>query len=94
MSYLELVKTIPKTIRKPLSERLIDILLEAKEGGKVPPHLAKIILFYWQRDVLDSEAGLTNLLEAASEAFPDAVILALDDFGLETVKLAIMRPVR
>ena len=89
MEYRELVKSVPRPMRESLSENLMDILLEAKEGGDVPTSLAKTILYYWQRDQLASEAGLTNLLRAVVEANPIQTAAVLDDFGLEEIKLAI-----
>ena len=89
MEYRELVKSVPRPMRKGLSENLMDILLEAKDGGDVPTSLAKTILYYWQRDQLASEAGLTNLLRAVAEADPIKTAAVLDDFGLEEIKLAI-----
>ena len=88
MEYRELVKSVPRPMREGLSENLMDILLEAK-GGDVPTSLAKTILYYWQRDQLASEAGLTNLLRAVTEADPIKTAAVLDDFGLEEIKLAI-----
>ncbi len=84
-----MVKSVPRPMRESLSENLMDILLEAKEGGDVPTSLAKTILYYWQRDQLASEAGLTNLLRAVVEANPIQTAAVLDDFGLEEIKLAI-----
>jgi len=89
MEYRELVKSVPRPMREGLSENLMDILLEAKDGGDVPTSLAKTILYYWQRDQLASEAGLTNLLRAVVEANPIQTAAVLDDFGLEEIKLAI-----
>jgi len=89
MDYREMVKVIPLTMRRPLSERLIDVLLEAKEGAKVPSSTAKTILFYWQRDQLHSEAGLINLLRAVERADPMRATAVLADFDLSEIKLAI-----
>ena len=89
MEYRELVKSVPRPMREGLSENLMDILLEAKDGGNVPTSLAKTILYYWQRDQLASEAGLTNLLRAVVEANPIQTAAVLDDFGLKEIKLAI-----
>ena len=49
MGYREFVKSIPTTMRELLAERLIDVMLEAKDGSRVPSSLAKTILFYWFR---------------------------------------------
>ncbi|RLI09652.1 hypothetical protein DRO42_03715 [Candidatus Bathyarchaeota archaeon] len=89
MSYRELVKRIPHAMYERLSEKLMDVLLEAKGGGDVPSSLAKTILYYWQRDQLASEAGLVNLLQAVEIADPEGATAVLDEFGLEEVKLAL-----
>jgi len=88
MGYREFVKSIPATMRELLAERLIDVMLEAKDGSRVPSSLAKTILFYWQREQLASEAGLTNLLEAVSYADPDRAFTVMEGLGLEELKLA------
>lgn len=87
MGYREFVKSIPATMRELLAERLIDVMLEAKDGSRVPSSLAKTILFYWQREQLASEAGLTNLLEAVSYADPDRAFTVMESLGLEKLKL-------
>ncbi len=88
MDYRDLVKLVPRTIRGPFSEKLIDILLKSDEA-EIPPSLAKTILHYWQRDQLDSEAGLTNLMKAAAEADPVNTAAVIDDFGLKKLKMAL-----
>ena len=89
MSYRELVKQIPRPMYEMLSEKLLDALLEAKDGDKVPSSLAKTILYYAQRDQLASDAGLINLLKALALADQEKADAILDDFGLEDVKLAL-----
>jgi hypothetical protein len=83
MGYRELVKEIPTSKHKELFERLLDALLEAKEGGRVPSSLAKTILYYAQREQLEIEAGLTSLLEALTIADPEGVAAIKEEFGLE-----------
>lgn len=89
MSYSELVKLIPRPMYSLLSERLLDALLEAKDGGNVPSSLAKTILYYAQRDRLASDAGLINLLRALNIADSEKVTTILDEFGLEEIKQAM-----
>jgi len=84
MEYRELAKLIPKQDREPFAERLTDILLESGKGT-VPPHLAKIILHYWQRDQLGSQAGLTHLIEAMAGAEPERLAQMLDEFKLQNL---------
>jgi len=89
MSYRDLVKLIPRPMYSLLSERLLDALLEAKDGGNVPSSLAKTILYYAQRDSLASDAGLINLLRALNMADSEKVTTILDEFGLEEIKQAM-----
>ena len=89
MEYRELVRSIPKPMRESLSEKFMDLLLEAKEADAVPSSVAKTILYYWQRDQLASEAGLTTLFKTVVEADPEKALGIIDDFGLEEIKLAI-----
>ena len=89
MDYRAMVKSIPQTIRRPISEKLIDVLLEAKEGKKVPSSICKHILYYWNRDKLHSDPGLMNLLKAVELADPEEANIVLDEFNLNEIKLAI-----
>jgi hypothetical protein len=76
-------------MREQLSERLMDVLLEAEEGDSVPSSLAKTILYYWQRNQLASEAGLMAVLKAVNEADTIKAARVMDEFGLEEIKLAL-----
>jgi hypothetical protein len=89
MNYRELVKQIPRPMYEMLSERFLDALLEAKEGGNVPSSLAKTILYYAQRERLASDAGLISLLSALVLADPERAVAILDELGLEEVKLTL-----
>jgi hypothetical protein len=89
MNYNEFVKQVPRTMRGPLSENLIDIILEGDESLSIPPSLAKTILHYWQRDQLDSEAGLTNLLKATFEADPERTLKVIDTFDLKELRVTL-----
>lgn len=91
MEYNNLVKKVPRTLRKPLSENLIDMLLESGEETPIPPSLAKIILHYMQRDQLDSQAGLSSLLRASYEAAPDKTLEIIEKYNLEEI-LVTLRP--
>ena len=91
MEYNNLVKKVPKTLRKPLSDNLIDMLLESGDETPVPPSLAKIILHYMQRDQLDSQAGLSSLLKASYEAAPVKTLDIIEKYNLEEL-LVTLRP--
>jgi hypothetical protein len=76
-------------MRKLLSEKFMDVLLEAQDADAVPSSVAKTILYYWQRDQLASEAGLNTVLKAVIEADPVKAVAIIDDLGLSELKLAI-----
>ena len=89
MRYREIVEEIPRPMYVKLSEKILDALLEAKDGGNVPSSLAKTVLYYAQREQLSSVAGLTNLLNALSLADPDKAVEILEEFGLEDASIAL-----
>lgn len=83
MDYRSTVERIPRSMYKRLSERLVDALLESREGEKLPSSLAKSILFHWQRDTLESEDGIAVLLEALNKLEPSKASSILSEFGLK-----------
>lgn len=83
MGYRDLVKKIPASMYEKLSEKFIDALLEAKEGGKVPSSVAKTILHHSMEDKLASEVGLQNLLEALALADRQRAVELLEESGLK-----------
>ena len=92
MEHRERVKTIPLLMRKQISEKFIDLLLDARDGSRVPSSVAKTILFYWQRDQLHSEAGLINLIRALEIADPVGASSVLREFGLNELEIAFTPP--
>lgn len=84
-----MVEHIPQPMYEELSERLLDALLETKEGGNVPSSLAKALLHQAQREQLASDIGLSILLEALALADLEKVVAILDEFKLEKVKLGL-----
>ena len=81
MEYRELAKLIPEPYKEQFAEQLIDVLLSSKKR-EVPPHIAKSILHYMQREQLHSQAGLTHLIEAVALTEPEKLALVLDKFKL------------
>lgn len=82
MSYREIVERIPRSMYKMLSERLVDALLESREGDRLPSPLARSILYHWQKDTLESEDGIAVLLEALSRLEPPKAQSILAELGL------------
>jgi hypothetical protein len=82
MGYKDIIKKVKDEERNDLSEKLTDVILEAKEGASVPSSLAKKILYRWQGDQLASEKGLKYLLKAAMKADEERSKAILDEMGL------------
>ncbi len=81
MSYKDIIKKIKEEERTVISDKLIDVLLEAKEGAAVPSYLAKRILSEWHKDQLSSENGIALLLEAAFKADEERSKSILTEIG-------------
>jgi hypothetical protein len=85
MALDEIVLKIPNVLRDTAADKLIDLVLNSKDGEKLPSDLAKTILFYWQRDQLPSETGLRRLLEAAMIVAPSETVKLFEDLGVSEV---------
>lgn len=83
----EALREIPGEIRGELATRLVDLLLEAKEGVKLPSSKAKRLLQLWSLgELLESDEGLGLLLEGAAAVDPEGLKGILDEYGLEKLR--------
>ena len=81
------MREIPAELRGELATRLVDLLLEAKEGGKLPSSKAKRILQLWSLgELMESDEGLKLLLEGAAAVDPEELGGILDEYGLEKLR--------
>jgi len=71
--------------RELLSEKLADLILSTKNDGKMPVELANSILYYWQRNLLLAEQGLTTLVEAAALLEPEKTTTILTELNLPEI---------
>ena len=85
MDYRKLVELIPPAKWEPLSNRLVDFILTSKNDEKMPSRLANNILYFWQQDVLESESGLSALLETAVLLEPEKTFGVLTELELANV---------
>jgi hypothetical protein len=83
------VAKIPRSSRSSLSTQLIDILLNAKGGDKLPSGLAKNFLYLWQKNRLEEDEGMKVLLEATLFLDAEATLKQLKDSNLIEVADAI-----
>lgn len=86
----EILREISETLRRNLVMRLIDLLLESREGAKLPSEKARMLLYLWSQGRLESVEGLMLLLEAAT-IDPEGLGGILDEYGLETLKREVLR---
>ena len=91
-----MIETVPSDKRGLLSEKLADVIFSTKNDDKMPTELANTILYYWQRNLLLVEQGLTALLEASAMLEPEKTTTILTELNLteiaERVKQTSAKP--
>ncbi len=90
MEYAKLVEMVPQEQWEPLSERLIGVILGAK-NDKIPNSVANTILMDMKMGTGSSKKGLTNLLEVATFLDVENTILALGELRLLNVAAQIIQ---
>ena len=85
MAMEKIVHKIPASLWGTASEKLIDMILNSSNASKMPSHLAKTILYYWQRDQIATTVGLERLLEASMILEPEKAIALMEDLGLPEI---------
>lgn len=89
MSYRELEKKIPTSMYEMLTDKIIDALLEAKEGANITSSQAKTILYHSMKGQLASKAGIANLVEALIIADRQRAVEIMNESGLKEAALAL-----
>jgi len=82
MDYRRFVELVPPAKRETLSDKFVDFILTSKNDERMPSQLANTILHHWQQDVLESESGLTALLEAALLLEPEKTLSAFTELEM------------
>jgi hypothetical protein len=90
MDYAKLVEMVPKDKWEPLSERLIGVILGAK-NDKIPNSVANTILMDMKTGTASSKKGLTNLLEVAAVLDVENTIISLGEMKLLNVAAEIIQ---
>lgn len=85
LTFRNMIETVPSDKRGLLSEKLADVILSTKNDDKMPTELANTILYYWQRNLLLVEQGLTALLEAAALLEPEKTTTVLTELSLTEI---------
>lgn len=95
MEFVNVAKSIPRSIRDVLVEKLTDLILNSKNADNMPSGLAKIILYYWQRDMLTSDVGIEKLLEAAILMEPTTTSNVIsEELGLRETTIILKEIIR
>ncbi|MEM2995844.1 MAG: hypothetical protein QXI91_07550 [Candidatus Bathyarchaeia archaeon] len=90
----DIVYNIPLPLRSAVAEKLIDVILKSQNTSKMPSHLAKAILLYWQKDEFATEAGLQHLLEASAILEPEKTVSSMEELGLSEMALKLKEKLR
>ena len=95
MEFVNVAKSIPRSIRDVLVEKLTDLILNSKNADNMPSGLAKIILYYWQRDLLTSDVGIEKPLEAADLMEPATTHEVIsEELGLQETAIMLKEIIR
>jgi hypothetical protein len=90
MDYAKLVEMVPQEQWGILSERLIGVILGAK-NDKIPNSVANTILMDMKNGTASSKKGLTNLLEVAAFLDVENTIIALSELKMLNVAAEIIQ---
>ncbi len=90
MDYAKLIEMVPQESWEPLSERLIGVILGAK-NDKIPNNVANNILMDMKTGNAATRKGLTNLLEVAAFLDVENTIIALGELKLLNVASQIIQ---
>ena len=86
---MEAVNKIPVSLYKTLSDKLVSIILDAKNRAAVSSESTKKIIYLWRQDQLASPTGIETLLDAGMKVDQSAVEKILDNLGLQEVAVSI-----
>jgi len=86
---MEVVNKVPASLYKPLSEKLVSIILDAEDRNAVSADMTKKIIYLWRQDMLASPTGIEALVKAAVQVDSVAVVKVMDDLGLKELTVAV-----
>ncbi len=86
---VEAVNKIPVSLYKTLSDKLVSIILDAKNRDAISSESTKKIIYLWRQDQLASPTGIETLLSAGINVDQSAVEKILDNLGLQQVAISI-----
>ena len=86
---MEAVNKVPVSLYRPLSDKLVSIILDAEDRNAVSADMTKKIIYLWRQDMLASPTGIETLVKAAVQVDSSAVVKVMDDLGLKELTVAV-----
>ena len=86
---MEAINNVPVSLYKPLSDKLVSIILGADDRNAVSAEMTKKIIYLWRQDMLASPTGIEALVKAAAQVDSTAVVKVMDDLGLKELTVAV-----
>ncbi len=86
---MEAVNKVPASLYKPLSDKLVSIILDAEDRNAVSSDMTKKIIYLWRQDMLASPTGIEALVKASVQVDSSAVVKVMDDLGLKELTVAV-----
>ena len=75
------INKIPASLYKPVSEKMVSIILDS-DSKDISTDSVKKIIYLWRHDALATQHGIEQLVRAALVVDYAAVEKALEDFGM------------
>lgn len=89
---MEAIKKVPVSLYKPLTDKLVSIILDSEDRDAVSAEMTKKIIYLWRQDMLASPTGIETLVKAAVQVDSTAVVKVMDDLGLQELTVAVKNP--
>jgi hypothetical protein len=86
---MEAINNVPASLYKPLSDKLVSIILDSEDRNAVSAEMTKKIIYLWRQDMLASPTGIEALVKAAVQVDSTAVVKVMDDLGLQELTVAV-----
>jgi hypothetical protein len=80
---------IPASLYKPLSEKLISVILDSEDSNKISTETTKKIIYLWRQDQLASQTGIETLLQVSVNVNLSETEKILDNLGLQEIAIAV-----
>ncbi len=83
------IEKVPASLYKPLSDKLVSIILDSEESKAITADTTKKIIYLWRQDQLASPTGIETLLNASIKVDSLETSKVLEDLGLQELTIAV-----